>query len=581
MSENSAAMDKTCQERKTSGTNKSSIIFSILLIAVGFLQYNEYINRVELEEIIKQTRQRKSVPDYYDLDLDDDLEMATSTVYSTTTGNTPGKLTFNPRVVLTTPATPIDADQDANDDKRSKDDFSLLKISKTNQKCVAPADIDWSSSVDPIYKLNPNKFLIPALIWGPMNQVEGLRESIAIAISLNRTLVLPPMFRHFTDPDGPNGLVDSDIRVDIPSIRNLLSVTSYKALGLKPDGVLYARTIGFGSTANDNGSKGLVTSNSRIGRLKKFERATGYTVLADNLKNPSATNDFFEVDVTPKNAKFDEDVRLDYEGTNWNQIFGSNNKYEVLLFPYLTAKLETQTQTGRNIMQHTLRPAFVHSMVDDFFTSHTFPKTFVTIHYRFDEEDWERSCNKKRPASTSHEARYANREKICSLIANNNGSDGLAASLASFLVELFSLNEIGDEVAFYIATPPQQQEIIKETTQKTIELVKKQIGHKVSVSGKSTADTTSYITDTYDDCDFVENNMHELSSLFEQEVCSRGQVFIFAPSSSWSGAVRKERHAIHHEHHNMVEHSLIDILENYPKDETRLLDAALERRKLK
>jgi len=67
---------------------------------------------------------------------------------------------------------------------------------------------------------------------------------------------------------------------------------------------------------------------------------------------------------------------------------------------------------------------------------------------------------------------------------SSNGSDGLAASLASFLVELFSLNEIGDEVAFYIATPPQQQEIIKETTQKTIELVKKQIGHKVSVSGK-------------------------------------------------------------------------------------------------
>merc|ERR1712156_1142605 len=100
------------------------------------------------------------------------------------------------------------------------------------------------------------------------------------------------------------------------------------------------------------------------------------------------------------------------------------------------------------------------------------------------------------------------RAKICSLLANSS-SDGLATSLASFLVELFSLNEIGDEVAFYIATPPQQQEIINETTKKTIELVKKQIGHQVSVSGKSTADTTSYITDTYDDCDFVENNMHE------------------------------------------------------------------------
>ena len=38
--------------------------------------------------------------------------------------------------------------------------------------------------------------------------VEGLRESVAIAIHLNRTLVIPPMYRHFTDPDGPNGVVD-------------------------------------------------------------------------------------------------------------------------------------------------------------------------------------------------------------------------------------------------------------------------------------------------------------------------------------------------------------------------------------
>ena len=41
------------------------------------------------------------------------------------------------------------------------------------------------------------------------------------------------------------------------------------------------------------------------------------------------------------------------------------------------------------------------------------------------------------------------------------------------------------------------------------------------------------------------------------------------------------RHAIHHDRHNMVEHSLIDILENYPKDETKLVEAALQRRKLK
>ena len=33
--------------------------------------------------------------------------------------------------------------------------------------------------------------------------------------------------------------------------------------------------------------------------------------------------------------------------------------------------------------------------------------------------------------------------------------------------------------------------------------------------------------------------------------------------------------------HKMIDHSLLDILENYPKDETKLLDAALKQRQLK
>ena len=52
MSDNCAAMDtastlsnnSTCQDRKSNKISKSSIIFSILLVAVGFIQYNEYVN---------------------------------------------------------------------------------------------------------------------------------------------------------------------------------------------------------------------------------------------------------------------------------------------------------------------------------------------------------------------------------------------------------------------------------------------------------------------------------------------------------------------------------------------------------
>jgi len=45
--------------------------------------------------------------------------------------------------------------------------------------------------------LNPDKFLIPVLAYGPMNQMNGLFETIALSIILNRTLILPKMYSAF------------------------------------------------------------------------------------------------------------------------------------------------------------------------------------------------------------------------------------------------------------------------------------------------------------------------------------------------------------------------------------------------
>ena len=47
------------------------------------------------------------------------------------------------------------------------------------------------------FKLNPDKFLIPVLAYGPMNQMNGLFETIALSIILNRTLILPKMYSAF------------------------------------------------------------------------------------------------------------------------------------------------------------------------------------------------------------------------------------------------------------------------------------------------------------------------------------------------------------------------------------------------
>ena len=125
---------------------------------------------------------------------------------------------------------------------------------------------------------------MPALIWGPMNQVEGLRESIALAIRLNRTLVIPPMYRHFTDTEQPNGICDAEIRVDIPSIRRLISTVSYTSLpaGLTPDSIMVARSLA--TEGGDAESNEQLPSGSRLSRLKKFEAASGFEVKI-HLKN--------------------------------------------------------------------------------------------------------------------------------------------------------------------------------------------------------------------------------------------------------------------------------------------------------
>ena len=48
------------------------------------------------------------------------------------------------------------------------------------------------------YELRKDKFLMSILSNGPNNQLVDFRNSILFAIKLNRTLVIPTFFEHFT-----------------------------------------------------------------------------------------------------------------------------------------------------------------------------------------------------------------------------------------------------------------------------------------------------------------------------------------------------------------------------------------------
>ena len=45
-------------------------------------------------------------------------------------------------------------------------------------------------ATEPIVSLRPDYFLYPILAGGPLRQMRGLRESVLLAVKLNRTLIL-------------------------------------------------------------------------------------------------------------------------------------------------------------------------------------------------------------------------------------------------------------------------------------------------------------------------------------------------------------------------------------------------------
>ncbi|CAG5076982.1 Oidioi.mRNA.OKI2018_I69.PAR.g8603.t1.cds [Oikopleura dioica] len=85
--------------------------------------------------------------------------------------------------------------------------------------------------IEPKYNLSPERFLTAFVSRGPNNQIYSLRETIFIALALNRTLILPPFFKHDRGDPTSNGsntaVVDFDQRVDIEKLRELIPGTDF------------------------------------------------------------------------------------------------------------------------------------------------------------------------------------------------------------------------------------------------------------------------------------------------------------------------------------------------------------------
>jgi hypothetical protein len=141
-----------------------------------------------------------------------------------------------------------------------------------------------NGGIKPKYELDPNLFITPVYIWGPSSQLQGLREAIGVAIRLNRTLLLPPFLTHQTDSSGGDNPVPVDIRLDIPKLRELLSIGFTDDLQCRQSDVVFLARGIYNKPTDPS------VMMERVKRIENFEKATSMKVIRRN----EETNDIDE-----------------------------------------------------------------------------------------------------------------------------------------------------------------------------------------------------------------------------------------------------------------------------------------------
>ena len=91
------------------------------------------------------------------------------------------------------------------------------------------------SAIKPKYQLNPDKFLLGIFPFGPSNQFHGFRDTVLMAIFLNRTLILPKFFKHRSDPtsnplDIVHQMQDITEKIDLYELQKFISVRYFEDL---------------------------------------------------------------------------------------------------------------------------------------------------------------------------------------------------------------------------------------------------------------------------------------------------------------------------------------------------------------
>jgi len=415
--------------------------------------------------------------------------------------------------------------------------LALCAAAPADSTCPMINQRDQGLDVLPKYPLDPEKFITPIYIWGPSSQLQGLREAIGVAIRLNRTLLLPPFLTHSSDPLGNDQPVPTDIRLDIPELRKLVSVAFTDDLHcLQSDAVFLARGI-------YNKPTDPAVMVERVKRIENFEKAAHMKVLRRTDDDEVDENAPFldsAIPVTRSPKVSGAGVQLSYRSDLVQSLYNSTEPCAAWLFPYNTYKypvvwsakdspLTSGEQFFYQIVGHTRKPEYIREITTKF-QQKFITGPYIAFHYRYEAGEWSSVCSKPQ---------QGRKGEVCTVL-EKTGSKGLALALARFILQTNAFLT-GDKTqkhsALYVSTPPNEAEKMRSIVMSAKEILKNE-GWTLDVV--TTTDTQNFLEENYSDCEMMQYKS-EVLSLVEQELTYRGDYFIFSELSGWSANVRKER----------------------------------------
>ena len=406
--------------------------------------------------------------------------------------------------------------------------------------------------------IRKDKFLLNLTPFGPNNQLRGFRDTIFLSIYLNRSIILPPFFKHSSDPAQlRNGYYyqHHDEKFDSRKLAELLPVVPFGEKYFNqacPDGIDDALLVRKDSNVTEIkrfallefllGTKLFNDDDSEVSGSESEPGHSSLKILKAKTHLP--TQMFIHHKHKQAYLHMSHMVKAAYNFDNRNsrcvlwlqpyrnmeytpellQWSGSlKNKFETYDSSNETDLLLRKPELAARVILATSRPENVVLAANEFLAINKIEKgAYGALHWRYDFEDFGNHCRKLNIQNG-----------ICGVL-NNQGINAtkIGENLANRATQLAS--EQVKVKTIFIAAPPKEQQNVQKM---------KEILLKNNIQAFDGKDVQEFFSQKYRKCpDEVYNDqIHDFQSLVEMEIASQSLVFWYAKSSSWSRNINQER----------------------------------------